>query len=147
MHPWTFHSRLESGKDVRPRIFDLQLCIASWNEGRTDRIRLGRSTLDADVQGRRPTIRSRRGWAISVLQEAGATCECEEHGWIKDRVDPLARERAIAVAREDPPPGVAPDQALAETHDVLDSIGDTCPDYAPQCLKMPVYAGLVERLR
>jgi len=28
----------------------------------------------------RPTIRTLHGWAISVLQEAGAICECEEHG-------------------------------------------------------------------
>jgi hypothetical protein len=30
-------------------------------------------------------IRTLRGWAISVLQEAGAIRECEEHGWIQDR--------------------------------------------------------------
>ena len=31
---------------------------------------------------RRPAVRTLRGWAISVLQEAGAICECEEHGWM-----------------------------------------------------------------
>jgi hypothetical protein len=31
---------------------------------------------------RRPAIRTLRGWAISVLQEAGAIRECEEHGFI-----------------------------------------------------------------
>jgi hypothetical protein len=80
---------------------------------------------------RRPTIRTLRGWAISVLQEAGAICECEEHGWMQDRADPHARERALIIAREDPPPGVAPDQARAEILDVLDSIGDTCPECPP----------------
>jgi hypothetical protein len=29
-----------------------------------------------------------RLWAISVLQEAGAIRECEEHGWMQDRADP-----------------------------------------------------------
>ncbi len=44
---------------------------------------------------RRPAIRSLRGWAISVLQEAGAIRECETHGWMQDRADPHARERAF----------------------------------------------------
>jgi len=29
---------------------------------------------------RRPATRTLRGWAISLLQEAGAIKECEEHG-------------------------------------------------------------------
>jgi hypothetical protein len=29
---------------------------------------------------RPPSFRTLRGWAISVLQEAGAIRECEEHG-------------------------------------------------------------------
>jgi hypothetical protein len=32
---------------------------------------------------RRPAIRTLRGWAIHVLQEAGAIRECEEHGWMQ----------------------------------------------------------------
>ena len=80
----------------------------------------------------RPAIRTLRGWAISVLQEAGAIRECEEHGWMQDRGDPHARERALAIARQDPPGGVSPEVAVAETKDVLDSIGDTCPECAPE---------------
>ena len=34
----------------------------------------------------RPAIRTLRGWAISVLQEAGAIRECEEHGWMQEEV-------------------------------------------------------------
>ena len=41
----------------------------------------------------RPAIRTLRGWAISVLQEAGAIRECQEHGWMQDSADPHARER------------------------------------------------------
>jgi hypothetical protein len=77
---------------------------------------------------RRPAIRTLGGWAISLLQEAGAVRECEEHGWMQDRADPHARERAVEAARHDPPPGVSPDVAAAEVREVLDSIGDLCPE-------------------
>ncbi|MCK1598833.1 hypothetical protein [Bradyrhizobium sp. 164] len=73
-------------------------------------------------------IRTQRGWAIHVLQEAGAIHECEEHGWAKDRADPHAREHALDIAKQDPPYGLSPDQAVAEIREVLDSIGDTCPE-------------------
>jgi hypothetical protein len=76
----------------------------------------------------RPAIRTLEGWAISVLVEAGAIRECEEHGWMRDRADPHAREHAIDIARSDPPPGVSPDSAVAEVREVLDSIGDLCPE-------------------
>lgn len=81
---------------------------------------------------RRPAIRTLRGWAINVLQEAGAIHECEEHGWAKDPADPHARERAIDLARQHPPVGLTGDQAIAEVREVLDSIGDACPECPPQ---------------
>ena len=81
---------------------------------------------------RRPAIRTLRGWAISVLQEAGAIRECEEHGWMQDRADPHARKRAIDVAHQDSPPGVSPEGAVAAIDDVLGSIGDTCPECPPE---------------
>jgi hypothetical protein len=77
---------------------------------------------------RPPPVRTPRGWAISVLQEAGAIRECEDHGWMQDRADPHARERAFEIARGDPPPGLSPEGATAEVRGVLDSIGDTCPE-------------------
>ena len=49
-----------------------------------------------------------------------------------DRADPHARERAFAIARQDPPPGISYDEAVAEVRDVLDSIGDTCPECPPE---------------
>jgi hypothetical protein len=82
---------------------------------------------------RPPTIRTLGGWAISVLQEAGAISECEEHGWMRDRADPHALERAFDIARGDPPAGVSPDGAAAEVRDVLNSIGDTCPECPADC--------------
>ena len=49
---------------------------------------------------RSPAIRTLRGWATLVLLEAHATRECEQHSGMRDRADP--------------PPGVPPDQAVAE---------------------------------
>jgi hypothetical protein len=83
------------------------------------------------IKERRAAIRTLQGWAISVLVEAGAISECEEHGWMKDRGDPHARERALVIARQDPPPGVSTEEAIAELSDVLYSIGDTCPECPP----------------
>jgi hypothetical protein len=77
---------------------------------------------------RRPAIRTLRGWAISALEEAGAIRECEEHGWMQDRADPHARERAFHIARTDPPPGFSSQAASVAIAEVLDSIGDTCPE-------------------
>jgi hypothetical protein len=77
---------------------------------------------------RRPAFRAVEGWARSVLLDAGAIRECEEHGWMQERADPHARERALVIARQEPPPGVSPDEAVAALDDVLGSIGDTCPE-------------------
>ena len=81
---------------------------------------------------RRPAIRTLHGWAISVLQEAGAIRECEEHGWMQDRADPHARERAFDIACQDPPHGVSSQAAAVAIAEVLDLIGDTCPECPPQ---------------
>ena len=81
-------------------------------------------------QRRRP-IGTLRGWAINVLNEAGAIRECEEHGWMQDRADPHARERAFDIACQDPPADVSPQAAEAAVRDVLDAIGDTCQECPP----------------
>jgi hypothetical protein len=83
------------------------------------------------MKERRPAFRTIEGWARSILREAGAIQECEEHGWMKDRTDPHARERALLIAHQDPPPGVSSDDAVAAVRDVMDSIGDTCPECSP----------------
>jgi len=79
----------------------------------------------------RSTFRTPRGWAISVLQEAGAIQECEYHGWARDRADPHARDHAVDIARQDPPADLSPDAAVAVVREVLDSIGDACPECPP----------------
>jgi hypothetical protein len=85
-----------------------------------------------NTNARRPATGTHRGWAMSVLQEAHAIRECEYHGWARDRGDPHARDRAVDIARHDPPPGLSPDAAAAEIREVLESIGDTCPECPPE---------------
>jgi hypothetical protein len=83
------------------------------------------------VKERRPALRTIEGWARSVLLEAGAIRECEEHGWMKDHSDPHARQLALLVARQAPPPGTSSEQAVSAICRVLDSIGDNCPECPP----------------
>ena len=54
--------------------------------------------------------------------------------WMQDRADPHSREQALCIAQENPPFDVSPEQAIAAVRDVLDSIGDTCPDCPPEDL-------------
>jgi len=96
-----------------------------------DSIALRRSVSMLVMKERRPAFRTMEGWARCVLLEAGAIRECDEHGWMKDRADPHARERAIECARENPPVGISPEQAVRAIDDVLGSIGDTCPECPP----------------
>ena len=72
--------------------------------------------------------RSPREWAISVLNEAGAIRECEEHGWMQDRADPHARERALEIALRDPLVGLSDREAVAAIGEVLAGVGDACPE-------------------
>ena len=69
-----------------------------------------------------------RRWAIEVLYEAGAICKCEHHGWLQDRADPHARQRAFALACQAQELGIRYEHAIAAVHEVLESIGDTCPE-------------------
>jgi hypothetical protein len=80
----------------------------------------------------RAATRTHRGWAVSVLQEVHAIHECEDHGWARDRADPHARDDALDIARKHPPVGLSLDAAVAEVQEVLNSIGDTCPECPPQ---------------
>jgi hypothetical protein len=84
------------------------------------------------TKNRKPALRTPHGWAISVLQEAGAIHECEYHGWARDRADPHARDHAVDIAKQDPPPGLSPEAAAAEVREVLNSIGDVCPECPPE---------------
>jgi hypothetical protein len=52
---------------------------------------------------------------------------CEERGWMQNRANPYARERAIVIARQIYPFGVSPNEVVTAVADVLDSIGDMCP--------------------
>jgi hypothetical protein len=48
------------------------------------------------------------------------------------RTTPTAHERAFDIARQDPPPGISPQEATIAIAEVLDSIGDTCPECPAQ---------------
>jgi hypothetical protein len=47
------------------------------------------------TQKQKPAIQTLRGWAVALLQEAGAIRECEEHGWMQDRTDRPAANRKV----------------------------------------------------
>ncbi|MEH2504276.1 hypothetical protein V1290_003087 [Bradyrhizobium sp. AZCC 1578] len=80
---------------------------------------------------RQPAMRTLRGWAVSVLQEAGAIRDARSMAGCRPALIPHAQERALVIARQDPPSGVSPEAAVAEVRDVLDSLGDTCPECLP----------------
>jgi hypothetical protein len=80
------------------------------------------------VVPKRQAIRTLKGSAISVLLDPGAICEREEYGWMIDRADPQAHERAFDIARRDPPRGISPQASAVVIAEVLESIGDTCPE-------------------
>jgi hypothetical protein len=45
---------------------------------------------------------------------------------------PWSRAIVKLVARQHPPPGLSPDQPVDAVRNVLDSIGDTCPECPPE---------------
>lgn len=109
--------------------------LTAGNDAGGARIRPRGSDLDADDETEKTgDLEALRGWAISVLQEAGAIRECEEHGWMQDCTDPHARDRAYDIARRDPPAGVSPHEATDAITELLDSVGDPCPECPPKDL-------------
>src|ERR1035437_6589358 len=102
-----------SGKPPAPTIaYPCPVLAAGTADGAQGFVsRAARSSLMLMTKDRRPAFRTIDGWARSVLLEAGAIRECEEHGWMKDRADPHARQRAVHIARGNPPFGVSPDEA------------------------------------
>jgi hypothetical protein len=79
-------------------------------------------------QAARSAYRTLDGWALGVLMEQGAVTECEDHGHRRDRSDPEAWNRAREEARLDPFPGTTAEVSVAAINEVMNSIGETCPD-------------------
>jgi hypothetical protein len=77
---------------------------------------------------RRSDFRTVDRWAIGLLLEVGVIYSCDQHGWAKDSADPHARDQALRIAREEPLTDLSPEQAVAAVREVLESIGDTCPE-------------------
>jgi hypothetical protein len=103
---------------------------AQYSSTRTDRTcrRFSSQSCCRSSRSARRTTGHRNPRRSAFLQEAGAIRECEEHGWAKDGAHPHSRESAFDIAHRDPPPDLSPEKAVAEVRDVLDSIGDTCPE-------------------
>jgi hypothetical protein len=76
----------------------------------------------------REPYRTLRGWAIGLLLETHAIKECEEHGHMQDRTDPDAWKRAREIASKYPFRGFTPAEAVRALDDVMQSIGDSCPE-------------------
>jgi hypothetical protein len=76
----------------------------------------------------RPAYRTLQGWALGTLVDQGAVTECDDHGHRKDQSDPDAWTRARAEAWAFPFPGATPEACLKALDEVMQSIGDTCPD-------------------
>src|SRR5467141_1220722 len=76
----------------------------------------------------REPYRTLQGWAIGLLLETHAIKECEEHGHMQDRTDPDAWKRAREIASKYPFRGSTPAEAVLALDDVMQSIGDTCPE-------------------
>jgi hypothetical protein len=80
------------------------------------------------VRDRRPSWRTVERWAIRLLLEEGAIKQCPDHGYMQCRGDPDASTRAFQLAREDLLVGLTPEDAVAALVEVLDGIGDACPE-------------------
>src|ERR1700750_2149484 len=76
---------------------------------RRERIRLGAVRM-LMTKAKPPATRTLRGWRARCCR-AGATEECEVHGWVRGRAGPHARERAYDIARAERPPGISPQAA------------------------------------
>lgn len=76
----------------------------------------------------KPAARTIESWAIGLLLEVGAIKKCPEHGYMQCRGHPDARAEAFALAREEPPAGLSPEDAVAALRDILGGMGDSCPE-------------------
>jgi hypothetical protein len=80
------------------------------------------------IEKRREPFRTLRGWAIALLLETGAVSECIDHIHLSDATDPDAWRWARQIASGDPFKGASPAEAVAMIEEIMNSIGDTCPE-------------------
>jgi hypothetical protein len=84
--------------------------------------------VQAFKKPRREAFRTLHGWALGLLVETGAVWECPYHGHIIDGTDPDAWRAAREIASGEPFRGATPAEAVAALNDVMQSIGDRCPE-------------------
>jgi hypothetical protein len=74
----------------------------------------------------------RRNRAQTEQRNCGCTVVLAARPCARAEHQLLAREKTIAIVRQDPASGLSVDDADAELRDVLDLIGDACPECPPQ---------------
>lgn len=79
----------------------------------------------------KPHFQSLEGYATAILLDAHAIVECEHHGFMKDRTDPYAWQRAREAAARLRFRNTSKDDRLRAIDEVMHSIGDTCPECRP----------------
>jgi hypothetical protein len=81
-----------------------------------------------DATTPREAYHTLEGWALGTLIENHAVAECSEHGHRRDKTDPDAWNHAREEACRNPFPGKTPETCLAALDQVMESIGDSCPN-------------------
>jgi hypothetical protein len=76
----------------------------------------------------RAGYRTLEGWALGTLIENRAVTECDDHGHRRDKADPDALNHAREEAWRNPFPGQTPEAGLLALDEIMQSIGDSCPN-------------------
>ncbi|HEY0219978.1 MAG TPA: hypothetical protein VGC26_09490 [Afipia sp.] len=76
----------------------------------------------------KPQFQTLEGYATALLLDAHAIVECEHHGYMKDRTDPHAWDRAREAATKQRYRHTSKNERLKAIDEIMHSIGDTCPD-------------------
>ena len=76
---------------------------------------------------RRPDFKTVDRWATSLLREAGPLVNATT--MVGRRTErSYARAEALRMARNEPLPGLSPNEAVEAVSEALASVGDTCPE-------------------
>jgi hypothetical protein len=98
------------------------------------RLTIGCPSVPRAPDGRRPAISAADVIGLVGgyrMASAAVDIEMDELARQTRLIAPLCTGRRNTWNRQDPPFGVSPDEAVAAVRDVLDSIGDTCPECPP----------------
>jgi hypothetical protein len=82
---------------------------------------------DKPQKPRKP-YQSLEGWALGILIEEHAIHQCDHHGYMRDRADPHALNRARARAERERFTKYSKTERSAAIDSIMMSIGDSCPE-------------------